>query len=144
MVESDQRKGAKGPEDGGVGKTGKRALANDLGLEEDFPDEVTDALAEGEEAEVRIFFRLEDFAEDGAKATPEKCSRSCGKPGEEQLLKEGEVLRSGQGWEGRNHRRTKERYRIGLGSVVLSLVLYAGMGAEPEAVTVIKAIRRLP
>ncbi len=56
VVERDQRKGAEGPEDEGVGEAGERALADDFGLEEDFPDEVADALADGEEVEARRLF----------------------------------------------------------------------------------------
>jgi len=54
-----------------VGEAGERALADDFGLEEDFPDEVADALGDGEEVEAGIFFRLEDLVEDDAEAEPE-------------------------------------------------------------------------
>lgn len=82
MVESDQRKGAEGPEDGGVGKTWKQALANDFGLAKDLPYEVPHALAEGEDAEAGVLFGFEDFTEDGTEAAPEKRGRGCSKPGE--------------------------------------------------------------
>ena len=49
-------KAQEGPEDEGVGEAGERALADDFGLEEDFPDEVADALADGEEMEAGSFF----------------------------------------------------------------------------------------
>jgi hypothetical protein len=58
VVERDQGKGAEGPEDEGVGEAGQRALADDLGLAEDFPEEVPDALADGEEVEAASFFDL--------------------------------------------------------------------------------------
>ena len=56
VVESDQRKGAEGPEDESMGKAGEWALVDDFGLEEDFPDEVADALGDREEVEGRVFF----------------------------------------------------------------------------------------
>jgi hypothetical protein len=44
------------PEDEGVGQAGKRAFADDFGLAEDFPEEIPDALADGEEMEAGSFF----------------------------------------------------------------------------------------
>jgi hypothetical protein len=58
-----------------------------FGLAEDFPDEVPDALADGEEMEAGVFFDLQDFVEDGAEAAPEGCGRGDDQRGEEQLLK---------------------------------------------------------
>ncbi len=58
VVERDQRKGAEGPEDEGVGQARQRALADDFGLAEHFPDEVADALAEGKRWKPASFLDL--------------------------------------------------------------------------------------
>ena len=79
-------------------RPGQRALADDFGLAEHFPDEIPDALADGEEMEARVFFRLQNFIEDHAEAAPEAVSRGDDQRGEEQLLREGEVLGFGEGW----------------------------------------------
>lgn len=98
MVERDQGEGEEGPEDECVGEAGERALADDLGLGCNFPEEVSDPLADGEEVEAGVFFRFEDLVEDQAEATPEEVAGGEDDPGEEELLKEGEVLGFGQGW----------------------------------------------
>jgi hypothetical protein len=58
VVERDEREGEEAPEDEGVGDAGQRALADDFGLAEDFPEEIPDALADGEEMEAGVFARL--------------------------------------------------------------------------------------
>ena len=97
VVERDQHKGAEGPEDEGVGEAGGGPLADDFGLEEDFPDEVADALADGEEMEAGVFFRLEDFIEDDAEAAPEGPRGGEDQGGEEQLLKRGRSVEARRG-----------------------------------------------
>src|ERR1700679_1499387 len=72
MVEGDQSKGQKCPEDQGMGQPGEGALANDLGLAENFPEEIRDAFGNGEKMEVGVFFRLEDLVEDLPEPTPEQ------------------------------------------------------------------------
>jgi hypothetical protein len=105
VVERDKREGAEGPEDGGVGESGERALANNFGLEEDFPDEVADAPGDGEEVKAWILFGFEDFREDDAEAAPECPSRGEGEGGEEEFLDEGEVLGLGESWETHDHQK---------------------------------------
>ena len=122
MVESDQDKGAEGPKDEGVRQAGKRPLTDDFGLEEHFPDKVPDALADGEEVKAWVLFRLKDFVEDFAETAPEAAPRGDGQPGEEQLLKEREVLRLSQGCGEQRHRRSTSRYMI-----------ESGAGARSEA-----------
>ena len=68
VIEGDESEGAESPEDEGVGEAGERALANDLGLAEDFPEEVPDAFTDGSEAEVRIFSGFENAIEDGGES----------------------------------------------------------------------------
>ena len=74
MIEADEGEGEESPEDEGVGEAGERALADDLALAEDLPEEVPDAAADGLEGEVRVFFGAEDGAEDGAEAPEEESS----------------------------------------------------------------------
>ena len=74
MVEADEGEGEESPEDEGVCEAGERALRDDFRLAEDLPEEVPDAAAEGVKGKVRVFFRAEDVAEDGAEA-PEEESR---------------------------------------------------------------------
>jgi len=66
--------------------------------------------------EAGVFFRLEDFFEDGAEAAPEGCGGGDDEGGEEQLLNEGEVLGFGEGRERKKHKEksriTGLRYRI--------------------------------
>ena len=93
MVERDQGEGAEAPEDKGVGEAGERALADDFGLAENFPEEIPDAAAEGEEVEASVFFRFEDFVENHAEAAPESGGGGCDENDEKQFLREGEVLR---------------------------------------------------
>ena len=97
VVERDEGKGAEGPEDKSVGKTRKRALADDLGLAEHLPYKFPDALADGEEAKGGVLPGFQDFVEDQAEAARESSGRGDGQCGKKQLLKEGEVLRLGQG-----------------------------------------------
>ena len=61
MVQRDQRKGAEPPEDEGVGQAGQWPFANDLGLAENLPEEVPDALADGKEMEAGSFFEWRIF-----------------------------------------------------------------------------------
>jgi hypothetical protein len=56
VVERDHDEGAEGPEDAGVSDAGGGALADDFGLEENFRDEVADAVGEGEQVEARVLF----------------------------------------------------------------------------------------
>ncbi len=56
MVERNQGKGAETPEDEGMRQAGQRALANDFGLEEHFPDKIPNALADGKEVKAGSFF----------------------------------------------------------------------------------------
>ena len=100
MVDRHQGEGKEGPEDKGVGQAGERALANDFGLEEDFRDEVPDALADWEEAEAGVLFGSEDLVENHAETTPEAVGGGEDHGGEEELLDEGEVLGFGQGGQG--------------------------------------------
>ncbi len=72
MVQGNEGEGAESPEDEGVGQAGKRALADHFGLAEDFPEEIPDALADGEEMEGGVFLRLQDFVQDNAETTPEE------------------------------------------------------------------------
>ena len=90
------------------GQSRERALADDFGLAEYLPDKVPNAFADGEEVKTGVFLRFEDFFEDEAEAAPETVGRSQDQPGEEQLLKEREVLRFSKGWKKKDHRRTKQ------------------------------------
>ena len=103
MVERDEGEGEKRPEDEGVGEAGQRALADDFGLAEDFPEEVPDALADGEEVEAGVFFRFEDLAQDHAEATPEAIGGGEDEAGEDQLLRKGKVQRLSEGGEREDH-----------------------------------------
>lgn len=96
VVEGDEGEGEEGPEDEGVGEAGEGPLANDFGLEEDFRDEVGYAFGDGEEVEVGVFFGGEDFVEDDAESTPEAVGRGEEHGGEEELLREGEVVGFGE------------------------------------------------
>src|SRR5487761_2040218 len=87
-------------------ESGKRALANDLGLTENFPEKIPHATADREEMKAGILLRLEDFVEDGAEAPPKEGARKQGQYGKEQLFPEGEVLRLSQGQREQNHSRT--------------------------------------
>ena len=75
VVQRDQSKGAKRPEDQRMGHAGERPLADHLGLAQHLPNEIAHASADGEEVEVRVFFRLQDFAEDGPESPPEPVDR---------------------------------------------------------------------
>ena len=92
-----QDEGAETPEDEGVSQAGKRALADDFGLEGHLPDEIPDAFADGEEMEAGVFFGFEDFVEDDAKAAPETGGGGGDQRDEEQFLRQREVLRFSQG-----------------------------------------------
>ena len=56
VIEGNKGEGEEGPEDKGMSEAGKRSLPDDLGLQEDFPDEVADARSNGEEVETGVFF----------------------------------------------------------------------------------------
>ena len=75
VVERDQGEGEESPEDEGVGDAGQRALADDFGLAEDFPDEVADAAGDGAEREAEVFAGGEDGAEDGGEADRRRARR---------------------------------------------------------------------
>jgi hypothetical protein len=96
VVERDEGKGAEGPEDEGVGEAGKWALANDLGLAENFPEEVPEALADVSEMKAGVRFGAEDSLKDKVK-TPPKGPSGCNYEGEkEHLLEDREAIRLGQ------------------------------------------------
>ena len=71
MIKRDQREGAEGPEDEGVGQTGEGPFADDFGLAEHLPYKIPDALADREEAKAGVLLRFQDYVEDQAKAAPE-------------------------------------------------------------------------
>jgi len=96
VVQRDQGKGAESPEDEGVRQAGQRALADDLGLKGYFPEEIPEALADGEEAEAGVFFGLENFGEDNAEPEPEGRDGGGDQHDEEQFLREREGLRFSQ------------------------------------------------
>ena len=72
MVEADQGEGEESPEDEGVEEAREWALADDLGLAEDFPEEIPSAFADMGEMKAGIFARLEDLVEDDAETLPEE------------------------------------------------------------------------
>jgi len=111
MIERDQREGQESPKDECVGQAGERALANDFGLAEDFPEEIPDALAEGKKLEVGIFFRGEDLAQHHAEAAPKEIAGGGGHRREEELLNQGEVLGFAKDRERKRHRRAEMLYR---------------------------------
>ena len=55
MIQRDQGKGAESPEDKGMRQARQGALADDFGLAHDFPEEIPDAAADGEEVEAGVF-----------------------------------------------------------------------------------------
>ncbi len=52
MVQRDQREDAESPENEGVRDAGQRPFADHFGLEQHFPDEIPDALADGSQREI--------------------------------------------------------------------------------------------
>ena len=86
MVERDEREGKKTPEDEGVGEAGERTLLDDLGLTEDFPEEVPDAFADRRYVEVGIFACSEDVAQDAVEARKETDQREDDEDGEQHHL----------------------------------------------------------
>jgi hypothetical protein len=82
VIERDQGEGEESPEDESVGEAGERALADDLGLAEDLPDEEPDALSQWMEGKVIIFFGVQDVSGDRGEAVDEEGCRSG--DGEEQ------------------------------------------------------------
>ncbi len=86
MVERDERKGEKSPEDESVGETGERALLDDFGLADDFPEEVPDALADGRDVEVGIFARSKDVPEYAIEAPEETDQRKNHEDGQQHDL----------------------------------------------------------
>ena len=109
MVEGDEGEGEESPEDEGVGDAGERALADDFGLAEDFPDEVADAPGDGVERPAEVFAGGEDVAEDRGEAEEEE---RCGGGDEEQQQNDfdgGEVLRFGEIHTGHHTARQPQR-----------------------------------
>ena len=90
MVEGDEGEGEEAPEDEGMGEAGEGPFADDFGLAEDFPDEVADARAEGEEMEVGVATGGADFGDDEAEAPPEEVGAGEDERDEEELLGERE------------------------------------------------------
>ena len=86
MIERNQRKRAKGPEDEGMRQARQRAFADDLCLKHHLPDKVGDALADGRDVKAGVFLRLQDFIKNYAEAPPETVARGHCQPCEEQLL----------------------------------------------------------
>jgi hypothetical protein len=96
VVEGDKRKGAEGPEDECVGEAGEWALLDDLGLAENLPKEVPEALANVRKMKARVGLRAEDALENKMK-TPPKAPSGCNCQGEEKHLLIGrEALRLSQ------------------------------------------------
>ncbi len=97
MVQGDESEGEEAPEDEGVGDAGEGALLDDLGLAEDFPDEVPDAAADWEKTEAGIAARVSDLVNDEAEALPEEGGRGEEEGDEEELFGEGEMRGFGEG-----------------------------------------------
>jgi len=96
VVEGDESEGEESPEDEGVGDAGKRALADDFGLEEDFAGERPDTFGDGAEREAEVFAGFEDGAENRTETIEEE---RCGGADEEQQEEDfegGEVLGFGE------------------------------------------------
>ena len=74
VIQSDQRKGAEAPKYKSVGDAGKRALANDLTLQQHFPDELANARTERLELEIGIVPGTADGIHRFAETEPEKRS----------------------------------------------------------------------
>ena len=75
MVDRNQRKRAKAPENKGVSQAGQGTLPDHFGLQQHFPDEIPNARSEGVQVESRIRFRLADFPDDLAETMPESVHR---------------------------------------------------------------------
>lgn len=71
MVQSDEREGAKSPEDEGVRDAGEGALLDDLRLQQDFGEEIPNAFAERLEGEARVGFGGANFADHFSETPPE-------------------------------------------------------------------------
>ena len=96
MVERDQGEGEESPEDEGVGEAGERALADDLGLEEDLPDEIADAAADGADGEAEVLAGSKDGAEYGGEAEEEECGGRGGEGQQQDDFERGGVLGLGK------------------------------------------------
>jgi len=70
VIERDQGECTEGPEDEGVGEAGERALADNLGLAENLPEEVPKALAKMSEMKTGVWFGAENALEDKVKSLP--------------------------------------------------------------------------
>jgi hypothetical protein len=80
--------------------SGKRALADDFGLAEDFPNEVADAAGDGAQRPAKVFAGSEDGAEDGGEAQEEKRGGRCSENQQQDDFEWREVLGLGEGHTG--------------------------------------------
>ena len=89
MIQRHQRERAKAPEHERVREPGQRPFANDLGLAEHLPQEVSQARRKRGEAETRVGLRTHDVAVDDAEALPEEESGNRKQREKERYLKPG-------------------------------------------------------
>ena len=102
----------KSPEYEGVREAGQGPFADDFGLAEHFPEEVPDALADGRQAEVRVFSGFEDSLENGREAAPEQGGGSNDQSRQKQLLPRREAMRFSKRGGEDVHIRTHSQYTI--------------------------------